>query len=167
MKPATPRRGRPKKYGRPSHPITVTLPEDVLARLRVVDADIGRAIVRLVERQDAPRGRPRAAAALTEYGRHAVIVVTPARALKRLPGVELVPLSDGRALISLDHPNSISEFELGLLDALDAAVTDGDRETLQELVNILRRARKSRRVSIKERSIIVLEAKTPHLERVL
>src|SRR4051812_47633412 len=159
MRPAPLRRGRPKKYGRPSHPITVTLPEDVLERLRVVDADIGRAIVRLVEGQDAPRRGRRAAAALTEYGRHAVIVGTPAKALKRLPGVELVPLSDGRALISLDQPNSISEFELAVLDALEASATDGDRETLRELGDILRRARKSRRVSIKERSIIVLEAK--------
>src|SRR5262249_50565490 len=51
MPEAYPRRGRPPKYGRPSRPVTVTLPEDVLSRLHRVDADVGRAIVTLVERQ--------------------------------------------------------------------------------------------------------------------
>ena len=55
--------GRPRKFGRPSRAVTVTLPEDVLTRLGVLDTDLGRAIVTLVERRGArarePRGQAR------------------------------------------------------------------------------------------------------------
>ena len=40
--------GRPRKFGRPSRPVTVTLPDDVLGRLHAVDNDLGNAIVRVV-----------------------------------------------------------------------------------------------------------------------
>src|SRR5207248_2018365 len=96
--------GRPKKYGRPSRAVTVTLPDDVLASLRALDADLGRAIVTLVERRGRKlsrngNGRP---AEIAEYGNRAVIIVNPAKALKQLPGVQLVPAGNGRALISLE-----------------------------------------------------------------
>ena len=69
--------GRPRKFGRPSRAVTVTLPDDVLGRLHAVDQDLGNAIVRMVETR-AGRGtaRPRAAE-IASYGNHAVIVVTP------------------------------------------------------------------------------------------
>src|SRR6266545_1683935 len=111
-------RGRPKKYGRDSRAVTITLPEDVLARLRAVDADLGRAIVRLVERPGATDSAILRPAELSAYGSHAVIVVKPAKALKRLPGVQLVPVGDGRALISLDRPLAIAQLELAVRDAL-------------------------------------------------
>src|SRR2546428_181156 len=93
--------GRPMKYGRASRAVTVTLPVDVLARLGAVDTDLGRAIVALAERHAKPRARPVRRAEITTYGNHAVIIVNPARELKRLPGVQLVPIGNGRALISL------------------------------------------------------------------
>jgi hypothetical protein len=152
--------GRPRKYGRPSHAVTVTLPEDVLARLRSVDADLGRAIVTLVERRGAGRLRIRLPAEVAAYGNHAVIIVNPARALKRLPGVQLVPAGNGRALISLERANSIPRLELDLLDAIDANdISESERRTLEAIAGILRQARRSRGVSLKERSIIVLESK--------
>jgi hypothetical protein len=152
--------GRPKKYGRPSHAVTVTLPEDVLARLRAVDVDLGRAIVALVERHGAARPRTVRPAELATYGNHAVIIVDPAKALKRLPGVQLVPAGNGRALISLDRPHSVPQLELDLRDALESSdVVDGERQTLEAIADILRQTRQSRSVSLKERSIIVLESK--------
>jgi hypothetical protein len=39
-----------------------------------------------------------------------VIVLTPNRAIERLDGVALVPLPDGRALVSLEAGTSIAEF---------------------------------------------------------
>jgi hypothetical protein len=149
--------GRPPKYGRPSRTVTVTLPEDVLSRLGAIDADLGQAIVAVSE-QRIPRPRTIRPAELATYGRHAVIVVTPVKTLKRLPGVQLVPVGNGRALISLEHPNSIPRLELDIRDAVEGADL-GERQALEAIADILRQARVSKTVDVKERTIIVLEAK--------
>jgi len=160
MKTTTNGRGRPRKYGRPSHAVTVTLPEDVLARLRAIDADLGRAIVTLVERRGTKPSRNGRTAEIAAYGNHAVIIVNPAKALKRLPGVHLVPAGNGRALISLEHPNSIPQLELDVRDAASASdISEDERRTLKAIADILHHARHSRGVCLKERSIIVLESK--------
>lgn len=152
--------GRPTKYGRPSRAVTLTLPEDVLARLAKLDADLGRAVVMLVERLGNTRARALRTAELAEYGNQAVILVNPAKALKRLPGVKLIPTGNGRALISLDHPNAISQLELDVRDSSEAAdISEWERQTLAAIADILRQARHSPDISLKERSIIVLESK--------
>jgi hypothetical protein len=151
--------GRPMKYGRASRAVTVTLPEDVLARLSGIDADLGHAIVMLTERA-RPRARIPRAAEIAPYGKHAVIIVNPVRALKRLPGVQLVPIGNGRALISLAQGNSIPQLELGVRDAIDHhSVSVPERQTLEAIADILRQARLSPGVELEERMIIVLESK--------
>jgi hypothetical protein len=153
------RPGRPQKYGRPSRAVTLTLPEDVIVRLQAIDADLGRAVVSIAEKggRRYPRIKP---AELATYGSHAVILVMPVKSLKRLPGVQLVPVGNGRALISFDPPESVAEFELYLRDALDRAdLADAERTTLEALTALLREARQSQRVSIRKRTIIVLETK--------
>ena len=152
-------RGRPPKYGRPSRAVTVTLPEDVLARLSTVDADLGRAIVAVAERDRPARDRTVRPAEIASYGRHSVIVVTPLKVLKELPAVELIPLGNGRCLISLDRTSSISQLELAVRDALER--TDGrahDRDALEAIADVLRRARVARGRTLQERTIIVLES---------
>jgi hypothetical protein len=153
--------GRPRKFGRPSRAVTVTLPEDVLTRLGVLDTDLGRAIVTLVERRGArARGRVVKPAEITSYGRHAVIIVTPVNALKRITGVQLVPIGNGRALISLERTHSVPEFELGVGDVLSRAdITEAERRTLGAIADILKQTRRSRRVLLEERTIIVFEMK--------
>jgi hypothetical protein len=87
-------------------------------------------------------------------------VVNPGKALKRLPGVQLVPAGNGRALISLDHPNQIPRLELDVRDAMEATdISGGERDALGSIADILRRARHSTGMALKERSIIVLESK--------
>jgi hypothetical protein len=101
-------------------------------------------------------------AEITSYGRHAVILVTPIRTLKRLAGVQLVPVGNGRALISLKQPYSIPQLELNLRDAIETGHGGPpEREALEALADILRKARLSGRVEVRERTIIVLEAKRP------
>jgi hypothetical protein len=152
--------GRPPQYGRPSRVVTVTLPEDVLAGLGAVDADLGRAIVSVVEQSHTRRVRPIRPAELATYGNHAVIVVNPANALKRLAGVQLVPVGNGRALISLEQPHSIAQLELSVRDAIERGdIGKQERQTLEAIVDILQRARRSRVVTLAERTIIVLESK--------
>jgi hypothetical protein len=136
------------------------LPEDVLARLGALDADLGRAIVTLVERQRPARVRAVQPAELASYGNHAVIIVTPVKALKRIAGVELVPIGNGRALISLEHPHSVPQLELAVRDAIDrGGVTAIERQTLELIVGILQQTRRSPGMVLEERTIMVVESK--------
>ena len=114
------RRGRPQKFGRPARAVTLTLPDDVVAALSGVDDDLSRAIVQLSQPllKDVVTRPP---AELSNYGDCAVIVVKRLPTLNRMPGVSLVPLPDGRALISLAETMSVHEFELKLADAIDGA----------------------------------------------
>ena len=155
------RLGRPRKYGRPSRAVTVTLPEDTLARLASVHADIGSAIVNLVERKTSMRVPPMRAAEITRYGSHAVIVVTPSPTLRRLRGVHLVPVADGRALISLAASTSILSLELQVRDALEHLEPGNrDRDGLESVAEILRRGRGDRGFTSEPRTIIVLASKS-------
>src|SRR5436190_16587070 len=96
------RRGRPRKFNEPSRAVTLTLPEQIIEILAAVDPDLSRAVVRLAMPQAGRAARK--PAELVSFGRHAVILVTPTRTLERQAGVTLVPLPDGRALISFEQP---------------------------------------------------------------
>ena len=150
--------GRPQKFGRPARAVTVTLPEDVVAALKRLDDDVSRAIVRIALPLAADV-TPYAAAELSKHGDTAVIVIRPEPALERMPGVTLVPLPDGRALISLDDAMTIYEFELTLRDALD----DGDIErtdvsAIRAILDILKSARQAANITLRQRRIIVLQS---------
>lgn len=149
------RRGRPRKFNRPSRAVTLTLPDDVIATLSGIDSDLSRAVVRAV--QPLVPEAPRSPAELTMYGTRAVISVPHNRALKHRTGVELVPLSDGRALISFDDRLSIPQFELSLRDAIaDPALEGDDRSTFEAIAQILQDARRSDEIDLRQRSIMVL-----------
>lgn len=152
------RRGRPRKFDTPSRAVTLTLPEHVIDALALIDTDIGRAVVRLAQAQTVPPS-PRRPAELAAFGRHAVIVVTPSRTLERQVGVTLVPLPDGRALISFAQPTTVADLELHLEDALrEGQLPASDRRIFEAIADILRSARRSSTVALRERHIIVLEA---------
>jgi len=151
------RRGRPRKFAAPSRAVTLTLPESVLEALSAVDPDPSRAIVQLAKRRAGRNGR--APAELVVFGDRAVITVRPTPSLERRAGVELVPLPDGRALISFDQPKTIADFELLLYDAIDdPTLAPDDRKVFEGITQILRDARRSSDVTLRRRSIIMLES---------
>ena len=153
-------RGRPSKYGRPARAVTVTLPEDILARLSAVHADVGTAIVQLVEKRTPVRPTAIRPAEVTRYGNRAVIIVTPGPTLRRLRGVQLVPVGNGRALISLSASMPISSLELQVRDALERMTPENrEREGFRSLADILRRSRDPRGLTSEARTIIVLASK--------
>jgi hypothetical protein len=158
--PAKIGRGRPRKFGRHAKSVTLTLPDDVLQRLCAIDTDVGRAIVGLVERMPRKVRPARRPAEVASYGRRSVILVTPVPVLKKLRGVQLVPVADGRALIALDHPHSVPQLELNVREMLEnRALRVSERPVLEALATILRDARLSHRLTVVERSIIVFEAR--------
>lgn len=148
------RPGRPPKFGRRARPVTITLPEDLIERLRARHVDLGRAIVEAFEAEVGLDGPVQ----LAEFGRGALILVPPASALKRVAGVDLIPLSNGRALIALDQPMSSSDLELTLTDALrEDTFPAGDRRVVEHVVGILRDARTSTSARLRQRTIIIVE----------
>ena len=150
------RRGRPRKFSRPARTVTLTLPDDVIARLQQVDADLGRAVVRLALSRHAHK--PAARVEVAAFGSRAVILVPPDRALAALPGVELVPIADGRMLIALEDSLSEADFELLIRDALDRGDLDpADADLFGALATVLRDARRDTRVTL--RRILVLRAR--------
>ncbi|MGH9315255.1 MAG: hypothetical protein ACRD1S_18885 [Vicinamibacterales bacterium] len=154
-----PRRGRPRKFLGRSSAVTLTLPEEVLAALRSVDTDLSRAVVRLAQPELAKRPHP--PAELVVFGRKAVIVVNPTHTLEERTGVSLVPLPDGRALISFDQPLTIAQLELMLTDAVEDRLAGADQQVFETIADLLRTARRSNGVVLRQRSIIVLEAVRP------
>ena len=153
----TRRRGRPRKFDGPSRTVTLTLPESVISTLSSIHRDLGRAIVGLTERR-ADR-KARRAAELMVFGERAVITIRPTPSLELRAGVQLVPLPDGRALISFKDPTSLSALQLSIADALeDSSLSCEDRNVYEHLSKILRDARRSDRVSVEQRHIIVLES---------
>jgi hypothetical protein len=158
MKLVAARRGRPQKFGRPSRAVTVTLPEDVITALGGVDADLGRAVVELAQPllADVVHRPP---AELAKYGTSAIIIVKPFEALAEMAGVTLVPLPDGRAVISLDDSMSVHEFELRLRDAIEGDdLEPRERAALSAIGEILKSARQTKGVLVQQRKIIVLQA---------
>ena len=152
------RRGRPRKFGAPSRHLTLTLPEHVIAALEGIDADLSRAVVRLA--QPALPGSIHPPAELAQYGRHAVIVVDRSRSLERRAGLELVPLPDGRALISFDRARTAADVELTIADALEeSGLPPADRRVFAAIAGILKGARQSDDLVVRQRNIIVLERK--------
>jgi len=152
------RRGRPRKFTIPSRAVTLTLPERVIEALGAMDADLSRAVVRLAQPEIGKQ--PHAPAELATFGSRSVIVVNPSRTLERQPGVTLVHLPDGRALISFDETVTVADLELMMDDALeDKALSRGDREVFQAIAAILRSARRSDDTIVVQRNIIVVETK--------
>jgi hypothetical protein len=152
----TPRRGRPRKFAQPSRAVTLTLPEAVLETLEAIDRDLSRAIVRLAQPEAAKR--PHAPAELISFGRRAVIVVHPTKTLEQRTGVVLVPFSDGRALISFDGTMTPARLELLIQDALDQHdLPDEDGVVFESIRDVLKDARRSATVSLRQQHIMVLE----------
>jgi hypothetical protein len=151
-----PRRGRPRKFLGPSRAVTLTLPEHVIDALESVDHDLSRAVVRLAQPELAKR--PHAPAELAVFGRRAVIVVNPTRTIEQRTGVFLVPLSDGRALIAFDENMTPARLELKVQDELDGReLPEEDIQIFQQVRDLLREARRSKKVVLQQRSIIVLD----------
>jgi hypothetical protein len=130
----------------------------VIATLRAMNDDLSRSVVRLVQ-PIAAHGGARPPAELERHGDSAVIVFRPVKALQAMPGVRLVPLPDGRALVSLEESLGVHEFELRLRDAIaEGALDELARSVLSSIAEILKTARRTKGIFIHQRSIIVLQS---------
>jgi hypothetical protein len=156
--------GRPRKFGRPSRVVALTLPEDVIQTLQKREPDLAWAIVSLVDRGAPPaRGSERRpdAELVTIAGRRSLIVVDR-EIFRDLPGVNAIPLTDGRALLALEPGRGLSDLELTVLDRLDdAALSQGQRQALTGFRAQLKSWRRDATLRFHTRAIIVVERAAP------
>ena len=156
----TPRRGRPPKFGRPGHVVSLTLPDDTLQALNRVDPDTGWAIVKLLEREPGARVPPAEEpdVQLAKIAARRFLIVVRRAALTSLPGVNLVPLNDTHAFLALEPGRGMSELELVVIDRLaDSGVDERERVALEALRLQLATWRRDRSLKFHSRSIIVVE----------
>ena len=154
--PTLSKRGRPPKFGRPAQLVTLTLPQDVVAWLTTIDADLGWAVVKLHERTlRAGRGRTPKVAELVQLPEHRALILVQPNPFRRLKGVSIIPLADGRGFLALDAGRNVSDLELAVIDRLDApSVTAPEREALETLRGLLKQWRQEG-VQFESRSIVV------------
>jgi len=152
------KRGRPQKFGRPSDVVALTLPKEVIAGLRRVHEDLAWAIVTMFEKRPPTYvSEPADVELVTIAGEQSLIVVNRA-VFKRLPGVEIVPLTAQRAFLALDAGRGMADLELAVIDRLEsAAVGSRERKALAGLLAELRRWRHDPRLRFHTRAIIVVE----------
>lgn len=153
--------GRPKKFGRPSRVVAFTLPEDVIDRLRRVHPDLGWAIVKVLDGQTPRRPARRDVqpdVELVAVSERESLIVVNQEAIRNLPGVSIVPLSDNRAFLALDIDRGMSDLELVVGDRLaEGAPSARERQALEELQAHLRAWRQNRRLHVHTRAIILVE----------
>lgn len=155
--PAAARRGRPPKFGRPAQLVTLTLPNDVIAWLKHLHPDPGWAIVKLFERANRGNGRKPASAELAQLPGHRALILVNAEALRRLPGVSVIPLSDGRGFLALEAGRGVADLEIAVIDGLESpSITADEREALLALRARLREWRQTG-MRFESRSIIVAQ----------
>jgi hypothetical protein len=154
-------RGRPPKFGRPSRLVALTLPEDVLARLKTIHPDAAWAIVRLVEGHDADGNGESARVDIALFSGRRGLIVVDRDAFNRLPDVALIPLSESRAFLALGPGMGLADLELAVIDRIDEATDPSEQAALMELRSRLREWRADPEWAFEPRAIIVAERRVP------
>jgi hypothetical protein len=143
--------GRPRKFGEPSQPITITLPQSTLRQLQQIDPDRGRAIVKLAKNafRSEPGERP-----LVEIvdiaGNTGLVIVGPNETLKRIQFLRLVEVAPARYLIALAPERDFYDLEIALNDLVDDPAIKDERERalVTELLRHFRNLRRTDSVTM-------------------
>jgi len=154
--------GRPPKFAGPSRPVTLTLPEETLDGLLLIDEDRGQAIVKLtqsaIQRNETDASFVEVVDATAGKG---VIIVGASKALRQIPFLHLLEVGPGRFMLALDPGHDFKNLEIGVQDMLDVISPDEVREVrlLSALLVEIRKVRKTDRVSMAEILFIRLDDK--------
>jgi hypothetical protein len=134
--------GRPKKFGRPTRAFYLVLPEDTVAKLRLLDSDMGTAIVKFVE--GTPLKTLLDGVEVTALTKEKTLLwVGEVPTLKTWPGILLAPIEAGRNLLVFEPHYNLCTFELELRDALaDNTIQPEDLPVLSKLADTLRNLRR-------------------------
>jgi hypothetical protein len=132
------KRGRPPKFGRAADLISLTLPLDVIRWLEAIDDDLAWAIVKLHERTTRSRVAQMEVAQLVRFpGDRSLILVRP-ELFGNVPGVSLIPLSDGRAFLAMGAGQGVADLETHVAGRLaDRGIDAEQRAALSRLQQLM------------------------------
>lgn len=156
------RGGRPPKFAESSRPITVTLPDSTLRDLQHIDPDRGRAIVKLTKSALRNNGAAQPLVEIVEMAKETgLVVIGPSRVLGQISFLHLVEVAPARYILALDPGYDFKSLEIAINDVLDD-VPEGEkreRELIAQLLEHIKKLRKSERVSMAEILFVKLEGK--------
>ena len=155
-----PKGGRPSKFGEPSRPVTMTLPDRILAALGEIDGDRAVAVVKAVEAAlGGARGEKEGAfAELPVDEAESLLVVPRSQVLSSIPWLTLIEIGPGRHLLSLREGVPVEKLEVTLVDLIDsgAAASDRERRILRTLLEKIRTPRRNQ--AVRKEEILVVRA---------
>ena len=153
------RGGRPAKFDEPSRPVTVTRPDRILDRIKEIDGDRAKGIVKAVEAVLAggacgPTAEP--VGELSVAKDESLLVVARSPLLASVPWLTMVEIAPGRNLISLRDGVPIERLEVTLGDLLDShpEASETERNVLRTLLSRIRTPRRNQAVR-KEEILVV------------
>jgi len=159
------KRGRPQKFGRAAQLISLTLPGDVIAWLTTIDDDLGWALVKLHERATKTRKPDFDVAQLVRFPGDRALIQVRAELFSDMPGVSLIPLSDGRAFLALESGKGVADLELAVLDRMETKrVPAAERAALLRLRQLLKQWRQEG-INFESRTIIVARGRKGALKK--
>jgi hypothetical protein len=159
------KRGRPQKFGRAAQLISLTLPRDVIDWLEAIDDDMGWAIVKMHDRATRTRKPDFDVAQLVRFPGDRALIQVRAELFSDMPGVSLIPLSDGRAFLALESGTGVADLELVVLDRLEGKrVPVAERTALLRLRQLLKQWRQEG-IHFETRTIIVARGKKGALKK--
>jgi hypothetical protein len=139
--------------------VALTLPDEVVRGLKKFHPDLAWAIVTLFENgRTSPNGERQPDAELVGIADRRFLIVVNRAVFKRLPGIQIIPLSGNRAFLALEPGRGMADLELAVLDRLgDVSLSAREHAALQHLRTLLARWRRDRALNVSSRAIIVVE----------
>ena len=121
--------------------------------------DLGWAIVSLVETVGLARGvrQTPGEAHLVEVGDGQSLIVVETDALRGVPGIQVVPLSESQAFLALEPGRGMADLEIAVLDRIERLDPNtAERRALTRVREQLRRWRRDPAMHFETRSIILV-----------
>jgi hypothetical protein len=89
------------------------------------------------------------------------LIVVNSTVIKDLPGVDIVPMGRSRAFLALAPGSTVSDLELAIIDRMNLASEDRERQMLDHLRGQLKAWRHDTTLEFHARTIIVVESIAP------
>ena len=150
------KKGRKPKFKEKSRLVTITLPTRLLDQLDLIDKDRSRVIAHFTDYFLSLKNQKKSVEIVPVSEKEGVLAVGDCKILENIEWIKLVGISPVLNIISLKEGSTVELLEIALIDLIDNN-TDIEQENIETLNEILNRIRRSRRSdSIKKREILML-----------